>query len=205
MCPLWRNRSSLPLFPPFPISHPLSLSLSLPPSLSVLLHLFIHSLMHSHLTHTHTLPHSVCLTKSRLDFLVFYSFIHPLIHSFIHSVSLPPHSAACHCNRLSCPLSFPSVFLYRSPFFPFTHVFVLRFFHSLLPPLPPSLTSSLPFLSVPIALFLFDPCRVEEPPGRRAALVPIVHSVQSDRQEAQRAAVGRTVLCVFLLHGCKQQ
>lgn len=64
----------------------LSLSLSLPPSLSVLLHLFIHSLMHSHLTHTHTLPHSVCLTKSRLDFLVFYSFIHPLIHSFIQSL-----------------------------------------------------------------------------------------------------------------------
>lgn len=203
MCPLWRNRSSLPLFPPFPISHPLSLSLSLPPSLSVLLHLFIHSLMHSHLTHTHTLPHSVCLTKSRLDFLVFYSFIHPLIHSFIQSLY---HLTLQHATVTDSPALSPfPVFLYCSPFFPFTHVFVLRFFHSLLPPLPPSLTSSLPFLSVPIALFLFDPCRVEEPPGRRAALVPIVHSVQSDRQEAQRAAVGRTVLCVFLLHGCKQQ
>lgn len=195
-----------PSLSPLPNIAP-SLSLSFPSPLPLCPAALVHPLTHalSLNTHTHTLPHSVCLTKSRLDFLVFYSFIHPLIHSFIHSVSLPPHSAACHCNRLSCPLSFPSVFLYRSPFFPFTHVFVLRFFHSLLPPLPPSLTSSLPFLSVPIALFLFDPCRVEEPPGRRAALVPIVHSVQSDRQEAQRAAVGRTVLCVFLLHGCKQQ
>lgn len=76
-----------PSLSPLPNIAP-SLSLFFPSPLPLCPAALVHPLTHalSLNTHTHTLPHSVCLTKSRLDFLVFYSFIHPLIHSFIQSL-----------------------------------------------------------------------------------------------------------------------
>lgn len=148
-------------------------------SLSVPLHLLTHS---STCSHTHTWH-----TRLQTHSLSPHSFIHLFIHSLRHLMHLTLANS-----------------------FPFSHSvshnsLLLR--HSSLPHTSLSCTSfSLYFLpSLTSSLSVFDPCRAEEPPGRRTTLVPIVHTVQSDGRAAQRAAAGYAVLCVFLLHGCKQQ
>lgn len=169
---------------PLSLSQSFSLSVSLSCCTCSPTHPLAHTLSLDAHTHTHTplqthsLTQSVSLTQS-LD-LVTCSFI--LSFAVASLCSAPSHFHQLLTLSPSPPTT-PCLFFFFPPPCPSFSLYFL-----------PSLISS---LSLSLSFSVFDPCRAEEPPGRRTALVPIVHSVQSDRRVAQRAAAGRTVLCVF--------
>lgn len=161
------------------------------------------TLVHPLFLHTHTHTETHAWTPLRAHSLTLLSSIcvfFPIVHSFIHTDTASPRSAASQPNTSS------RVFLLALLHSLLPHKSYASFTPDFLPSLLPSPTCFPSFISPSLSrsFSLFDPCWVEEPPGRRAALVPIVHSVQSDRQAAQRAA-GSSGLCMLLLHGCKYQ